>query len=101
MEKTRVIWKGFTPTEETKSKVLSTIKSIEHLLPADSVIRISLERTNKNYQGHGVISSPLGHFVARTSNNDLLSLCKSLKKNLKHQIFKCRDIQNSSWSQAA
>ena len=100
MKKTLIVWKGFVPTEGTKDMVLSTIKPIEHLLPADSVIRISLEKTNKNYQGYGVISSPLGHFVARTSNNDLLGLCKSLKKNLKHQIFKHRDIQNS-WLQAA
>ena len=100
MKNILIDWRDLTPSEKTREKVESTLKPLEYILPSDSDIRISLEKFNKNYEGHAVIRSPMGDFAAHTSHIDLISLCKNLRKNLKFQIFRYREIY-TSWSQAA
>lgn len=100
MENILIDWKGMVPSEKTKEQVESTLKPLKNILPPNSDVRISIEKFNKNYEGHAVIRSPLGDFAAHTSNTDLIIFCKTLKKNLKFQIFKYRDI-HTGWSQAA
>ncbi len=100
MKNILIDWKSLTPSEKTKKKIESTLKPLEYILPPNSDIRVSFEKFNKNYEGHAVIRSPLGDFAAHTSNTDLLSLCKNLRKNLKLQIFRHRETHNSR-SQAA
>lgn len=100
MKNLLIDWNDLTPTKKTKETVESTLRPLEHIIPPNSDIRVSLEKINKNYEGHAIIRSPLGDFAAHTSNTDILGLCKNLKKNLKLQIFKHRQT-HSSWSMAA
>lgn len=100
MKNILIDWKGLKPSKKTKEQIESTLTPLKHILPPGSDIRISIEKFNKNYEGHAVIRSPLGDFATRNSNFDLINLCKNLKKNLKLQIFKYREL-HTNWSQAA
>ncbi len=100
MQNILIDWRGLTPSEKTRERIESTLKPLEYILPPNSDIRISLERFNKNYEGHAIIRSPLGDFAAHTSNTELLSLCKNLRKNLKLQIFRHREIHTSLFQAA-
>ncbi len=93
-------WKGLVPSEETKNQTEEIMKTLKYILPPDSDIKISVEKFNKNFEGHIVVRSPLGDFAAHTENKDLFCLCKNLRKNLKQQIFKYRET-HQQWSRAS
>lgn len=93
-------WKGFTPSDETRSQAEEIIQTLKYILPPDSDIKISFEKFAKNFEGHMVVRSPLGDFAAHTENKDLFVLCKNLQKNLKQQIFKYRETHHQ-WSRAS
>ena len=100
MKNVLIDWKGIIPSEDTKDQTESILKTLKYILPPDSDIRISLEKYNKNYEGHIVVRSPLGDFAAHTENKDIFSLCKNLRKNVKQQIFKHRQ-SHTGWSRAS
>ena len=99
MKNIMIDWKGIIPSEDTKEQTEQIMKTLKYILPPESDIRISLEKYNKNFEGHLVVRSPLGDFAAHTENKDLFNLCKALRKNLKQQVFKHRESR-TQWSRA-
>lgn len=95
-----VDWKGIIPSEDTKEQTESILSALKYILPPESDIRVCLEKYNKEYSGHLVVRSPVGDFAAHTEGKDLLQLCKTLRRNLKQQIFKKRDSR-SQWTRAS
>lgn len=94
-------WKGFVPTEETKNQTENIMQGLKYILPPESQIRVSFERfSNKNIEAQIVVRSALGDFAAREEDKDLFTLCKSLRRNIKQQIFKHRDA-HSVWQRAS
>ena len=100
MSEVLIEWKGMSPTKETKDQVESILKSLKFLLPPDSDIRFSLEKFNRSFDGHVVIRSPVGDFAAHGEAKDIFMLAKSLKKNLKQQVFKHRQTHDH-WRRVA
>ena len=100
MENLLIDWKGIIPSEDTKEQTEQIMKTLKYILPPESDIRISLEKFSKNFEGHLVVRSPLGDFASHSENKDLFNLCKSLRKNLKQQIFKHRESR-AQWSRAS
>ncbi|MEM7645556.1 MAG: hypothetical protein AAF203_01490 [Pseudomonadota bacterium] len=100
MKNILIDWKGIVPTEETKKETEEILSTLQYILPPDSDIRINLEKFNKLYEGHIVVRSPIGDFAAHTENRDIFNLCKTLRKNLKQQIFKHREAR-SQWTRTA
>ena len=100
MKNLLIDWKGIIPSADTKEQTEQIMKTLKYILPPESDIRISLEKFNKSYEGHLVVRSPIGDFAAHTENKDLFNLCKSLRKNLKQQIFKHRESR-TQWSRAS
>ena len=93
-------WRGIIPSESTKNQTEQIMKTLKYILPPDSDIRIGIEKYTKSFEGQVVVRSPLGDFAAQSENKDLFSLCKSLRKNLKQQIFKHRESRGQ-WSRAS
>ena len=91
MKNIMIDWKGIVPTEDTKSQTEQILGTLKYILPPDSDIHICLEKYSKNFEGHIVVKSPMGHFAAHAGNKDLFNLCKGLRKNLKQQIFRHRE----------
>ncbi len=100
MSHINVDWKGFIPTEETKNQTETILQGLKYILPPESEIRVSVERfSNKNFEGQIVVRSGLGDFAAHSEEKDLFTLCKSLRKNIKQQIFKHRESR-IDWQRA-
>jgi len=93
-------WKSFTPTQETKEQTELILQTLKYILPPESDIKVSLQRFSKNFEAQAIVRSPLGDFAARADDKDLFSLCKSLRKNLKQQIFKHRESR-AYWHKAS
>ena len=100
MREVTIEWKGMNPSDETKERMQTLLKSLKFILPPDSDIRLAIEKYPKNYEGHCVVRSPLGDFAAQEKNKDPFILCKELRRVLKQQIFKHRQTQ-SNWHKAA
>ena len=100
MKEVLIDWKSINPTSETKEQTEAILKSLTYLLPPESDIRVSIQRFNKMFEAHVVIRSPLGDFAAHSESKDIFALCRTLKKNLKHQIFKHRD-SHANWTRVA
>jgi len=100
MKNVLIDWRGIIPSPETKEQTEQILQTLKYILPPDSDIRICLEKFSKSYEGHIVVRSPLGDFAAHSESRDIFSLCKSLRKNLKQQIFKHRE-SHSQWSRAS
>lgn len=100
MKNVFIDWRGITPSEETKTQTEAILDTLKYILPPESDIRISIEKHNKDFEGHIVVRSPLGDFAAQDENKDLFNLCKNLRKNLKQQIFKHRESR-FQWSRAS
>ena len=100
MKNILIDWKGIVPSDQTRDQTEDILQALKYIFTPDSDIRISLEKYNKMFEGHIVVRSQLGDFAAHTENKDLFSLCKSLRKNLKQQIFKHRESR-SQWSRVS
>lgn len=100
MAKILVDWKSFSPTEETKNQTQSILETLKYILPPESDVKVCIERFSKNFEGHVVVRSPLGDFAAHTEAKDLFGLCKSLRKNIKQQIFRHRETR-TQWQRAS
>ena len=100
MKNLLIDWKGFIPSEETKAQTENIFNSLKYILPGESDLRVCIEKYNKSFEGHIVVRSSAGDFAAHTDNRDLFALCKSLRKNIKHQVFKHKDSR-SEWSRAS
>ena len=100
MKNVLIDWRGMVPSEDTKEQTEQILETLKYILPPESDIRISLEKFNKSFEGHIVARSALGDFAASADHKDLFSLCKSLRKNLKQQIFKRREA-HSQWNRAS
>lgn len=100
MKNLLIDWRGLIPSEDTKEQTEQIMKTLKYILPPESDIRISVQKFAKNYEGQIVVRSPLGDFAAQAENKDLFNLCKSLRKNLKQQIFKHRETR-PQWHRAS
>ncbi len=100
MKNVFIDWRGIIPSAETKEQTEEILNTLKYVLPPDSDIRICLEKFAKSYEGHIVVRSPLGDFAAHSEHKELFSLCKSLRKSLKAQIFKHRESANQ-WSRVS
>ncbi len=100
MKNVLIDWRGIIPSADTKEQTEQILNTLKYILPPESDIRICLEKFSKSYEGHIVVRSPMGDFAAQAENKDLFSLCKSLRKNLKLQIFKHRE-SHQQWSRAS
>lgn len=100
MKNVLIDWRGIIPSADTKEQTEQILATLKYILPPESDIRICLEKFHRNFEGHIVVRSPLGDFAAHCENKDLFNLCKSLRKNLKTQIFKHRE-SHQKWSRAS
>jgi hypothetical protein len=100
MKNVLIDWRGIVPSEDTKEQTELILSTLKYILPPDSDIRICIEKYARNFEGQIVVRSPLGDFAAQSENKDLFNLCKSLRKNLKQQIFKHRE-SHQKWSRAS
>lgn len=100
MKDVLIEWKGMNPSPDTKDSVETTLSGLKYLLPPGSDIRFSIQKFPKTFDAHMIVRSPLGDFAAHGSHKDIFTLSKTLKKNLKQQIFKRRQT-HTGWSRAA
>jgi len=89
-------YKGLNPSVTTREKVEKLASSLSYLIPAgDHTIRLSITRFSQGYEGSIATLTDEGRFFANCKNDDIFNLIKDLRKTLRLQILKERDLKRT------